>query len=113
MKYPCLIPEKFCTTPIVVTIEDEGLTEDGAPIVLLQNGEFKCNFQDKVKTIYKDKQKIVQANGVCYFRGDICPESATISSGHVIVFEQKRTIARGIKARNPDGSVNYTELDVV
>jgi hypothetical protein len=29
------------------------------------------------------------------------------------VFGEKRTIAKGVKARNPDGSVNYTELDVM
>lgn len=113
MNYPCLIPEQFCKTPVKVTIYDEGLSEDGAPIVILDNAEFNCNYQTKTKTIYKDNQKIVQSNGQCLFRGDICPQSATISGGDVEIFGVKRTIAQGIKALNPDGSVNYTELDVV
>lgn len=113
MKYPCIIPEKFCNTPIKVTIHGEGLSEDGAPIVILENSDFKCNYQGKVKTIYKDKQKVIQAGGVCFLRGDICPDSPTISDGYVEIFGVKRKIARGIKARNIDGSVNYTELDVV
>ena len=113
MNYPCLIPEQFCQTPIKVTLHDEGLTEDGAPKVILKDAEFKCNYQGKDKTIYKDKQKIVQANGVCLIRGDIYPQSPTISGGYVEIFGVQREIVRGIKARNPDGSVNYTELDVV
>lgn len=113
MNFPCLIKKEFCNTPIKVTIYSEGLSEDGASVVLLEDVKFLCNFQDKVKTIFKDKQKIVQANGVCYIQGDICPDSATISSGTVEVFGEKRTIALGVKARNPDGSVNYTELDVI
>lgn len=113
MNYPCLIPEKFCKTPIKVTLHDEGLSEDGAPVVILEDAEFECNYQGKGKTIYKDKQKVVQANGVCLIRGDIYPESAIISGGYVEIFEEKREIAQGVKARNPDGSVNYTELDVI
>ena len=113
MKYPCLIPKEFCKTPIKVTITDEGLSEDGAPLIILDDAEFLCNFQDKVKTVYKDKQKIVQANGVCLIPCDILPTSPTISGGYVEIFGVKREIAQGIKARNPDGTVNYTELDVV
>lgn len=113
MKFPCLILPQFCKTPIKVTIYDEGPSEDGAPVVLLDNAEFECNFQDKAKPIYKDKQKVVQANGTCYIRGDILPGSAVISSGFVEIFGEKRTIAQGTKARNADGSVNYTQLDVI
>lgn len=113
MNFPCLIFSKFCQTPIKVTVYGEGQTEDGAPVIILDGAEFECNFQDKAKTIYKDKQRVVQANGVCYIPGDIAPDTPTISGGQVEVFGIKRTIAQGIKARNPDGTVNYTELDVV
>ncbi len=113
MKFPCLIPKGVCNTPIKVTLYDEGLSEDGAPVVILDGADFKCNYQGKGKTIYKDKQKVVQANGACLIRGDICPESAIISGGYVEIFGEKREIARGVKARNIDSSVNFTELDVV
>lgn len=113
MKYPCLIPEKFCNTPIKVTLYDEGLSEDGAPVVILEGADFECNYQGKVKTIYKDKQKVVQASGVCLIRGDIYTQSPTISGGYVEIFGVKREIAQGVKARNADGSVNFTELDVI
>ena len=45
--------------------------------------------------------------------GDIAPSLAVISSGYVIVFGQKRQIYRGTKARNPNGTVNYTELELM
>ena len=47
------------------------------------------------------------------FDGDIAPDMAVISGGTVEVFGEKRRIERGMKARNPDGSVNYTRLEVV
>ena len=29
MKYPCLVPKKFCKTPIKVIVFQEGISEDG------------------------------------------------------------------------------------
>ena len=36
-----------------------------------------------------------------------------IHSGKVTVFGKERDIIQGTKARNPDGTVNYVELDIV
>jgi formylmethanofuran dehydrogenase subunit C len=35
-----------------------------------------------------------------------------IASGYVVIFGRKREIVKGCKARNLDGTVNYTRLDV-
>ncbi len=112
MKYPNLVRPCFCCTPIVVVLYSEGLTEDGAPEIAFE-GFLSCNWQDSGKTVLTAEQKRVQAEGVALFNGDICPDLAVISGGYVEVFGARRTVVKGRKVRNPDGTVNYTELDVM
>ena len=112
MKYPNLVPKSMCKTDISVIIYKEGVSETGAPLIAL-NDKLKCNYQDRAYTKMTAEQKIVTLSGKAYFCGDICPEQAVISSGTVIVFGVKREIYQGTKARNPDGSVNYTLFECV
>ena len=58
--------------------------------------------------------------GLCYGAAgaitscaNIAPDLAVISSGIVVIGEETRQILQGTKAGNPDGSVNYTKLEVV
>lgn len=111
MRYPKLVPGFFCKTDIEVTIYGEGLTEEGAP-VQYPLGNLKCNYQDGATTVLTKEKKTVEITGKAYFDGDICPEAPSISSGHVVIYGVKRDIIQGVKARNLDGSVNYTELMV-
>lgn len=54
----------------------------------------------------------VDEDGVCSYDdpGEMASDLAVF--GHVIIFGRKRQIVRGTKARNLDGTVNYTRLDV-
>lgn len=112
MKFPQLVKNFFAAIPIEVTIYAEGLSEDGAPIVAM-TGTYTCNWQDSAKTVLTSEQKKVQTQGKALITGDIAPGIAVISGGYVTVNGVRREIARGVKARNPDGTVNYTELDVI
>ena len=112
MNYPNLVRKDKCKTDIHVIIYDEGVTEDGAPLVVLE-GDYKCNYQDTSKRVFTDEQVFIQINGVALFYEDIAPDLATISSGQVTVFGETRTIYQGTKARNPDGSVNYVKLELM
>lgn len=112
MKYPPLVPKALCRTPIRVTIYQEGIDEDGAPLAAL-TVDTHCNWQDSARIIRTDETHSVQLSGVALFYGDLCPELATIASGTVAVFGELRTIFRGSKARNPDGTVNYTRLELI
>ena len=112
MKYPCLVRKNVCKTPIHVTLYGEGLTEDGSPEIVFE-AELLCNWQGSAKTVFTTEQKRVELSSAALFPGDICAELAAISGGSVELYGVKRTIACGKKARNPDGTVNYTELDVV
>lgn len=70
----------------------------------------KCNYQDKAKTVWSAEKKAVQITGTALFPGDICPDLPVISGGDAIIFGVKRQIVQGTKARNPDGTVNFTEV---
>lgn len=72
-----------------------------------------CNFQDQAKTILTAEKKLVQITGTAMFNGDIAPEMPTLSGGTVTVFGEERRIEQGMKARNPDGTVNFCKLEVV
>ena len=112
MKYPCLVPKRLCKTDISVHLESEETTNLGEPAVVLDL-DLKCNFQDKAKTILTAEKKLVQVTGTALFPGDIAPDLPSLSGGFVKVFGQERRIVQGMKARNPDGTVNYCRLEVV
>lgn len=109
MKYPCLIPKRLCKTEIVCELDREGVNEYGEP---LEPVHFSgtCNYQDKAKRVFTAEKKLIQITGTALFPGDICPELSVISGGEAIVFGVTRKIQEGHKARNPDGTVNYTEV---
>ncbi len=109
MKYPCLVPKRLCKTDISLVLEQEEVTEYGEPLpAFLYSG--KCNYQDKAKTILTAEKKLVQITGTALFPGDICTDLPVISGGKAVVFGVERRIQQGRKARNPDGTVNYTEV---
>lgn len=112
MKYPCLVPKRLCKTDIGLVFEQEGLTELGEPLPTFSYSG-KCNYQDKAKTILTAEKKMVQITGAALLPGDACSELPVISGGEAVVFGVKRRILEGRKARNPDGTVNYTEVFLV
>lgn len=73
----------------------------------------KCNYQDKARNVLTAEKKLIQITGSALFLGDICPEVSVISGGEAVVFGTTRRIQEGRKARNPDGTVNYTEVLLV
>ncbi len=112
MRYPCLIKKNLCKIDITCMFEQEGLNEYGEPLDVIEYSG-KCNYQDKARTVLTAEKKIVQITGTALFPGDICPELPVISGGSAVIFGTKRRIEQGIKARNPDGTVNYTEVQLV
>lgn len=112
MKYPCLVPKRLCRTDISLVMEQEGRDKYGEPLPCFEYSG-KCNYQDKAKTIFTAEKKMVQITGSALLPGDICPELPVISSGTATVFGAKRKIQEARKARNPDGTVNYTEVFLI
>ncbi len=112
MKYPKLVRKENCKTDIHIVLYGEGTTEDGEPIIALDTN-LKCNYQDKAKRVLTAEKVIIQLTAKAYFVGDIAPDLAVISGGQVTVFGETRSIYQGTKARNPDGTVNFTELEIM
>lgn len=112
MKYPCLVLKSVCKTPITVRIFSEGISEDGEPETAFED-RFLCNYQDKAKTVITADKTLVQLSAQAYFIGDIAPELAVLPGGEVEINGEVRRIFQGEKARNPDGTVNYTRLDLI
>ncbi len=112
MKYPCLVPARLCRTDIRLEMDREGLNEYGEPLEPVVY-EGRGNYQDKSRTILTAEKKLVEITGTALFPGDICPGFPVISGGSAVVFGVKRRIQQGRKARNPDGTVNYTEVMLV
>lgn len=109
MRYPCLVKKSLCRTDIKCTLEQEGLNEYGEPLETIEYSG-KCNYQDKARTVLTAEKKLIQITGTALFPGDICPELPVISGGSAMIFGVERRIEQGTKARNPDGTVNYTEV---
>lgn len=109
MKYPCLVPKRLCKTDIHLEIEREGLNEYGEPLEIV-NYTGKCNYQDKARTVLTTEKKLVEISGSALFPGDICPQLSVISGGTAFIFDAERRVLEGRKARNPDGTVNFTEV---
>lgn len=112
MKFPCLVPKRLCKTPVTVEIEQEGIDKYGEPLKSIVISDL-CNYQDSAKTVLTAEKKLIQLSGTALFPGDIAPELPSISGGTVKVNGVQRRIFQGMKARNPDGAVNYTRLDLI
>lgn len=112
MRYPCLVKKSLCRTDIKCTFEQEGLNEYGEPLDTVEYSG-KCNYQDKARTVLTAEKKLIQITGTALFPGDICPELPVISGGSAVIFGVERRIEQGAKTRNPDGTVNYTEVLLV
>lgn len=111
MVFPSLVDKRFCQTSVTVTLYREGNDEDGEPLEAL-SFEGLCNYQGSAKTVLTADKRLIQLSAQAYFIGDIAPAIPVISGGEVTVFGEVRRIAQGMKARNPDGTVNYTRLDL-
>lgn len=109
MKYPCLVPKQFCKTDITLSLDREGLNKYGEPLPTVEYSG-KCNYQDKARAVLTAEKKLIEITGTALFPGDICQELPVISGGSAVIFGAKRRVLQGRKARNPDGTVNYTEV---
>lgn len=112
MSYPCLVQKRFCKTPVDVVIETDEINEDGELVEAFRTST-KCNLQMGAKaSLSKDKEKVELA-GIALFIGDLCPSLPVIASGYVNIDGREYRINKGTKNYNPDGTVNYTTLELI
>ena len=111
MKWPKLVLPWVCSTPIHIEFED-GLNADGSP---KRTGSFDgyCQFTEKARhTLDKDGRSVFLAARVL-LDGDIRPGgelsgTVTLNGGGPVY-----RIYASERARNPDGAVNFTALELM
>ena len=112
MAFPCLVDKKFCKTNVLVTIDRDEMNEDGE-IERVASIITTCNLQMGARvSMTKDKEKI-ELSGVALFIGDLCPSLPVIASGSVTINGREYSINKGTKNLNPDGTVNFTTLELM
>lgn len=75
----------------------------------------RCNYSEKSRTVLDEQRRSVLLEGVVLVSGDIAPGRDLTGEARIMAGNQKivRRIYRGSRGRNPDGSVNYTQLEVI
>lgn len=136
MRYPKLVPPKLCTANVRVVFLG-GLDIEGREEIL---GEYsgRCNLLLKTKQVMTADKRLVTIEAVALFDGDIAPwisrpkgelyleelfplacESGIpleTEDGQLLVHAvegKPYRIFRCTKERNPDGTVNYTRVELV
>lgn len=111
MKWPQLVPKSICHTPVKVRITD-GIDEDGLPkVVAVWSG--KCNYSEKQKQILDAERRLIMLEATALFSGDIFAGLEKLEGDVTINGGITRIIYRGSRARNPDGTVNFTQLELM
>lgn len=111
MKWPELVPGIVCTTPIRITFED-GITEDGEP---KESTLFEgmCNYTEAQRQIMTAERQLVQLQAKALLNGDIAPGERIAGTAIIGAGLIKRRIYAASRARNLDGTVNFTQLDLI
>lgn len=110
MMFPKLVRNP--KTPVHVKIVSDEPNEFGETEVLLDQS-FLCNYQDAAAVKYTADKQSLEITGTLYIDGDIAPAVPVIASGTATIFGYERKIVKATRARNLDGTVNYTRLDVI
>lgn len=110
MKWPNLVQPWACQVLATVHLTGD-LGEDGAEKELASI-HTRCSFDEKQRQILDARRQLVHLEGTLLFPGDIAPDVVELK-GSVEILGHSWKIYRGSRARNPDGTVNYTRLEVM
>lgn len=110
MKYPELVPDIVCTTPVTV-YQTKGLNRDGSrKRTVIFSG--KCFHSEKAKQKFTAEKQLITLSGEALFNGDISPDDAVIE-GYADINGRNFVIYSSEKCKNADGTVNYTRLELI
>lgn len=105
-------PNHLLNASCVAKLNLESINEQGEPEAALI-WEGRVIFFEKSRTIMTADQRIVRLEGQVIAKGDIAPSLKVISDGEVSVVGKTYQLYRSERARNPDGSVHHTVLELM
>ena len=104
-------PDFLLKTDYSITINQEGISEDGEPLNAFTGGG-KCIFSEKAKRIIDKDGKEVVLLGKVIVKGDVAPTLKTVADGTITINGRTFEIHTGARPRNPDGTVHHTSFEV-
>lgn len=110
MKYPQVVPDRVCNTPCTV-FRTDGLNRDGSKkrVAIFQG---KCFHNEKATQKLNAEKQLITLSGAALFNGDIAPDTPVID-GFVEIGSVEYKIYSSEKAKNLDGTVNFTRLELI
>jgi hypothetical protein len=105
-------PDFLLNTPATVTLNGQGLTEDGSP-ELGVSWSGKCIYSEKAKTVVDAERRLIRIEGSIIVKGDIAPALETLADGEVSVAGKQYRVYRSERPRNPDGTIHHTTLELM
>lgn len=110
MQWPQLVKPWACQVPITITLTD-GIGEDGAPKTAA-TVETLCSCNGKGGWSVDERRQMVRYTCAALIPGDIAPQLAHLT-GWAELQGKRLSIHAADRALNPDGSVNYTRLELM
>lgn len=111
--WPELVPAWACNASIKVLMFNGKNANGEETYREVYSG--RCNYSEKSRSVLDSQKRQVLLSGSALISGDIAPDKdisgeVTISVGNS---KLKRRIYRASRARNLDGTVNYTQLELI
>lgn len=111
--WPELVPAWACNAKITVMLFN-GKNADGEETYReVYSG--RCNYSEKSKSVLDSQKRQVLLAGTALISGDIAPGSDLSGEVEISIGDAKlkRRILQGSRARNLDGTVNFTQLELI
>lgn len=107
MRWPSLVVPFTQSAAVSVELDSGDVDPDGEPVHRL-SWEGAANWQDSAAMAFEHDRAELNVSAVVYIHGDPFPDGS--AGGIVEAFGEVREIVRIRKNRNPDATVNNTEL---
>lgn len=104
-------PDELLVTSYSLTLNQEGISEDGEPISALSLSG-KCIFSEKLKRIIDSEGKEITLLGKVIIKGDVASTIKNVSDGQITINEYTYDIHTAYRPRNPDGTIHHTTFEV-
>ena len=104
-------PDWLLNTDYSLVLNEEGVTEDGAPKKLVETSG-RCIFSEKAQRVIDAEGKQITLLGKVIIKGDIAPSLKTVGDGVITINGCSYEIHAGYRPRNPNGTVHHTEFEI-